>query len=78
MDARYTHNLISKPHSVPPYTPYTTELVVAGIFTICSSDSDYEEGDSDFEFAAEILRMNKYYLFLCNACLYIRNKVLTW
>ena len=23
-----THNLISKPHSVPPYTPYTTELVV--------------------------------------------------
>ena len=25
-----THNLISKPHSVPPYTPYTTELVVAG------------------------------------------------
>ena len=25
MDARYTHNLISKPHSVPPYT---TELVV--------------------------------------------------
>ena len=26
----YTHNLISKPHSVPPYTPYTTELDVAG------------------------------------------------
>ena len=26
----YAHNLISKPHSVPPYTPYTTELVVAG------------------------------------------------
>ena len=27
----YAHNLISKPHSVPPYTPYTTELVVAGL-----------------------------------------------
>ena len=26
----YAHNLISKPHSVPPYTPYTTELVVVG------------------------------------------------
>ena len=26
----YAHNLISKPHSVPTYTPYTTELVVAG------------------------------------------------
>ena len=26
-----THNLTSKPHSVPPYTPYTTELVVAGL-----------------------------------------------
>ena len=26
----YAHNLISKPHSVPMYTPYTTELVVAG------------------------------------------------
>ena len=26
----YAHTLISKPHSVPPYTPYTTELVVAG------------------------------------------------
>ena len=27
----YAHNLISKPHSVPPYTLYTTELVVAGL-----------------------------------------------
>ena len=30
MDGTYAHNLISKPHSIPPYTPYTTELVVAG------------------------------------------------
>ena len=35
-DGRYTHNLISKPHSVPPYTPYTTELVVAGSKAYCN------------------------------------------
>ena len=32
----YAHNLISKPHSVPPYTPYTTELVVAGSKAYCN------------------------------------------
>ena len=33
----YAHNLISKPHSVPMYTPYTTELVVAGSNTFINS-----------------------------------------
>ena len=31
-----THNLIWGPHSVPTYTPYTTELVVAGSKAYCN------------------------------------------
>ena len=47
----------------PRYKVPSRPHISSKIFTICSSDSDYEEGDSDFEFAAEKLRMNKYYLF---------------
>ena len=48
-----THNLISKPHSVPTYTPYTTSLVVAGLKQH-RNDQGFRSGADAVRFVARL------------------------